>query len=296
MAAHEPVSDATVQSAMETWGMPPDMLAEARMWYANLQQNSYFSKAFMVPWSMPGATPQEQIPGMLVAVSTPESTRAFKASVSQNQEGARIVDDPEWLYFQVYWYPRLSMLNFKGLTDHAYPPTSMQQPLGEILAGMCRVKGIENWKNKYCIMDHGLYHESLRRLLRDLGIHNWLEITTDISWQGYRALDAYLKVFSGGMAPPAEEAHFLLNVASGPKCREHLQPEDWYMCREWRSVGQKESISEHALVDVRARTAMVLSGLARNCPQASARVARILGHIEVGAKGMKGVGEGKSRF
>ena len=104
---------------------------------------------------------------------------------------------------------------------------------------------------EYGTLTHGLYHDSLRSLLQRLGILNWIEITAGSSWAGYRALDAYIKIYSGGMTPPEEEAWFVLNLEVPVQQRRMFAPEYWYYCRNWYSMGQRTSISEHILLDLR---------------------------------------------
>ena len=57
--------------------------------------------------------------GVLLAVSTAESNQAFQRSVLANQQGQTITE-PEWWYFQVWWYQGLALLNFSGITDSTY--------------------------------------------------------------------------------------------------------------------------------------------------------------------------------
>ena len=62
--AHDPV-----RGQMAVWGLPLDMYEAAQDWYLTLAQGSYYATALKVPFVRGG------IPGMIVAVSTPESRK-----------------------------------------------------------------------------------------------------------------------------------------------------------------------------------------------------------------------------
>ena len=224
------------------WDMPGSMYADAKLWYEMVVNDSYFSKALMMAWTMGGVS------GCLVAVSTPDSNRAFQQSLRDNARGGMITA-PEWCFYTVFWFAGLVLLNFAGIGQRKYNGTELEMPLGILLRTACESQGIQFLP--YVQITGGSYHRSLRQLLYDLGIFAHLEITTGLSWRAYRGLDAYLKVFSGASEPPLEEAHFVLNTKYPVWARQLLSPEEWWKCVVWHSVGQRESITEHDLLDIR---------------------------------------------
>ncbi len=151
MAAWQPADD-DVRAMMLRWGMPDDAFALAQAWYVNLATSSYFTKALMVPVMYNGER------GVLLAVSTAQSNQAFQRSVLANQQGETITE-PEWWYFQVWWYPGLALLNFSGITDSRYQGAVLSDKLGELLGSMCDQRRIPNWREKYCRLDHGMYRD-----------------------------------------------------------------------------------------------------------------------------------------
>ena len=52
-----------------------------------------------------------------------------------------------------------------------------------------------------------------------------------------------MQVFAAGVGIPREEAHFVLNGMVDPfHQRRYVRPEDWYLCPDWLSWGQREGI------------------------------------------------------
>ena len=111
----------------------------------------------------------------------------------------------------------------------------------------CQAFGIADWRDRFCRIHSGYFKQSLRNLLAALGIQNWCEITSGFSWREYAALDAYVRIFSGGMLPPEEEAWYLLNVDVPSRDRIHPVPEDWWRYTSWLSIGQRACIDEWEL-------------------------------------------------
>ena len=149
------------------------------------------------------------------------------------------------------------MWNCSGMAEAQYRGQWVGK-FADILEEVCERKGIPEWRLKYGAVTHGLYQDGLRRLLPDLGMGVWTEITTGYSMWEYRCLDAYVKVFSRGVPPPRYEAHFVLGMER-PVLERHRtpRPEEWWQFRVWRSYGQRESITEYELNDVRANEALV---------------------------------------
>jgi hypothetical protein len=98
---------------------------------------------------------------------------------------------------------------------------------------------------------HVQYRQGLRNLLPRLGIVNWCEITSGLSWRAYCALDVYVRVFSTNMPPPTVEAHYLLNNDRPVFYRHPPRAEDWWEFAVWESIGQSPVVSEWAVRDLR---------------------------------------------
>ncbi len=172
------MDDQDVQQCMRRWGVSE---GQAREWYTAVRGNTYFAKALMIPMTIDGVS------GLIVACSTPAASRAYAAGAAANQEH-RIILDTDWFYFEVFWYPRLTLMNVCGLTDPQYGIRPLGN-LGHLLEDMCISQGRVNFRARYMQMLDGHYWASLRVCLHELGVTHWAEITAGLSWKAYRGLD-----------------------------------------------------------------------------------------------------------
>ena len=119
-------NDQYVNEKVEEWsiGYLPDAMARAREWLLQVANNSYDATAFMVPYGING------INGMIVACSTGESTR-IQHQNCQEQAAGMPVRDPSFLYFNVYWFPRMAILNFVGITKAKFQGSMIADHLGD---------------------------------------------------------------------------------------------------------------------------------------------------------------------
>ena len=213
----------------------------ALTYYLVVSTIKYFATGIMIPYTLKG------VRGVLLAVSTSESTRVSKENHGIHQSG-RMIKAPEWLFYQVWWFAGLAVLNFRGITESMYNGTNLNMLLGDFLDGIFSQKGIQDWKEKYCHMWAGYVRQGLRILLRDvLGVYNWVEITSGFSCRAYNALDVYIRLISTGMELPEEEAWYLLNTSVHPERRMLAVPEDWWRYSDYVSYGQRDVVAEELL-------------------------------------------------
>ena len=137
MAGYKVASEAEVRRSMANWRMPDANYAAAKQWHEGLVNGSYFATGIMVPAVINGAS------GMLLAVSTPESTRVSKQNYLDNVLG-RIISNPEWLYYAVWWYANLAFQNWSGITDAQYQGHEIGT-LGDVLDTECIKHGMVDW-------------------------------------------------------------------------------------------------------------------------------------------------------
>ena len=77
-----------------------------------------------------------------------------------------------------------------------------------------------------------------------LGIRMRYELSFGSSRNEDRGLNAFISSWHVGMAPPAEEAWFVLNISPPVYSRKVPMPDMWYRFNDWKSYGQRSSISE----------------------------------------------------
>ena len=114
-------SEQGIDEQREEWFLPNDVAGyQATVeWLCILSTQRYFTNAIQLPFSMNGTC------GVIIALSTPESTRVCKENTALLEQGSYVLD-PYWLYYQVWWYAGMSLLNFAGITD----PRFQGQPCG----------------------------------------------------------------------------------------------------------------------------------------------------------------------
>ena len=223
-----------VFSMMPYWGMPVSMSAQASEWVYLLETNSYYAKAFLVPQEING------IQMLVVAVSTPESCAFAKQNYELQQAGMRI-EHPEYFYYEVYVYPNVVLFNWYDLYH-----TGQHVPgkLVVLLDQLCAGQGILNWKSAYQPDQEGYFNANLRRLFGDLGVYHWIELTSGLSWHGYRCLDCYTRVHTRGMPPPDYEAWDLLGMDVAVEQRVEPRADDWWRYSVRWSMGQRSIVAE----------------------------------------------------
>ena len=218
------------------WGVSP---ANALWWYEHIQRNRPFTKAMWIPMYWNGEH------GIMLGVSTPESTRRYQDDLLVNRDN-RIITNHEFLLYACWWYPKLVVFNIAGISNPAFQGVMLQYNLGEILDRIAPPE-LVGWRSQYLSVAGGMYNDVFRQVLLAFGVQYHVEMTFGLSLLAYLGVDAYVKFFHGNMPPPEYEAHFVLNDDRAPEYRRFHRPDQWWMCKVWRSLGQRESITESRL-------------------------------------------------
>ena len=276
------------------WKLPDSNLghAKAEYWFKKAREEAYFAKGFMINVPHKNA--------VLVAVSTPESTRAYNAAFSMATP--QPIQFPEWFFYDCYWYGGLASLNLAGITQHRFTQHHPERTpkMYELLDHLWAERRVtpDRWRQQYAYMHRGMYMDSFRRMLVDLQVPVWVELCCGRSLWEYMGLDLYAKVFAQGMRPPPEEAWYMLNCRPDvwPINRHEYYPEEWYLiCHHLISYGQRFSITESQIVTV--NNPYVLHHRIPGDPMNQARMA--VWEQELGSgipNTTKGKGKGKARL
>ena len=218
------------------WGVS---LENANWWYVLIGENGMYTKAMWIPmyWNCEH--------GIMLALSNGASNRQYHADLDVNRDN-RIITSHEFVWYDCYWYPKLVMFNIAGIGNAAFPGTLLPYNLGEILDRIAPPQ-LRDWRARYLNIAGGTYNDTFREVLLAFGVQYHLEMTFGLSQFAYLGIDAYVKVFHGSMPPPEYEAHFVLNDDRAPEYRHFHRPDQWWMCKVWRSIGQRESITESRL-------------------------------------------------
>ena len=107
---------------------------------------------------------------------------------------------------------------------------------------MCRLGMVSRLKGLYItytvgtgIVHAGSYRQGLRKLMSELlGIRMHYELSFGSSRNEHRGLNAFISSWYVGMAPPAEEAWFVLNVSPPVYSRKVPMPDLWFRFNDWK--------------------------------------------------------------
>ena len=109
-----------------------------------------------------------------------------------------IIDTPAWLYYDCYFFPGMTLLNWSGMTDATYNRCLHIGLLGDYLNAQFQSHGIVELKDAYCVATRGEpYFKGLRDLLGRLGVQVWLELVSRCSVRVCGALDVSVRMFAG---------------------------------------------------------------------------------------------------
>ena len=173
-----------VQQLCEDWGLDINLdgITRTCSWAMEVSISTFFTTAIMFTFCIDG------VDGVILAVSSALSTNICKENMAQYQRSA-VIDNPHWLYYDVWWYAGLALLNFSGILNNQYQGHLLSYQLGQLFDDVFASK-MPNWRMQFCIMTEGYFCDSLRHLLRQgMNVSNWLEITTGRSWRAYLGLD-----------------------------------------------------------------------------------------------------------
>ena len=154
----------------------------------------------------------------------------------ENQRRMRGIESPEWLHFDVYFYPGLVFGNISGFAD---PAATYLGTLSYVFQLLCTQAGIQNWRSHVFVGNGGWVYGGLRRLLQLLRIPVHSEVVSGLSYRRMASLDVFVATHTGamGMEPPSmalwNASHDVTDgITYFPK-----QDQWWYM-PVWRSEGQ----------------------------------------------------------
>ena len=183
---------------------------------------SFFAVAFHVPYNH-----HSYGQGVLGLYSTGESTLAQ----GTEQDGRN--PDPHWVFFNVVFFPGVYLGDLYGMRHnieaHEYCGT-----LGQFLQ-----IHLPQWRTSYPQVAGQMYFDSLRHILRALGIRVWIEVFAGYSKSAFRGLDVYWKLRGPGTIDRAA-SWWIVNSTRPPYSRWNVSPDEWDQCPDFVSVGTRD--------------------------------------------------------
>ena len=198
----------------------------------------------------------------------------------QNQINMGGIQNPEWLWFAVYFYPGLVFGNISGFAD---PAATYLGTLSYVFQLLCTQAGIQNWRSHVFVGNGGWVYGGLRRLLQLLRIHVHSEVVSGLSYRRMASLDVFVATHTGamGMGPPAMA---LWNASDDVKDGITYFPKQdhWWHMPVWRSAGQGDAsnIMDYQVdLSIHPQVQRVLAEMVRHARAGDAAAVRRIGHL-----------------
>ena len=223
-----------VHDSMRRWGTPAGEERKVYYWLKQLAENRWYATAVYFPYVW------QNVMGIYLCISTAESTRQCKANADvENQRRMRGIQIPEWMQFDVYFYPGLVFGNLFGFTNPAAEPLGT---LGNVLNRLFTNAGILDWRRHVNVAPGGWVYAGLRRLLQLLGIPVHAEVVSGISYRRMASLDVFVATHLGAMGiepQPMMRWNVCHEVQDG--IVQYFPKQDhWWHMPVWRPEGQYE--------------------------------------------------------
>jgi hypothetical protein len=269
-------SDDEVRYSMERWHTPPNHEAYARRWLKQCGSERWFACGIFFPilW--------EGVKGVCLAVSSVMSTRQSKTNNDPDyQHSMGGIPEPEWLYFDAFFYAHAVFGNFSVFQDER-----LGKPIGYLLHvfdTLCTARGIVAWKANLFVHPGQWVYSSMRYLLGQLGIPIHAEIVSGLSYRALATLDVFIAYHAAFMGTdPQKMAIWNVSPEVGPEMK-YPRQDQWWWLPVWRSFGQSDEYPN--MLDYPALPPQVHNVLALALPYASPgslasrRIGNIIGHL-----------------
>ena len=237
------VSDARVYGRMAAWGMygnddstEPGVWADAKEYLLRTYKEAWYGVAFVLPYTL------SECDGVLVVFSNSRSKKVYLHNERKLREGI-VIDDPHWLYYEIYFVPGISMMNLGDLCRGRRLDIRMGDLIDERT-------GSQVWRQEYCSVVGGEFHHSrLRRVFHEVfRCPYWTELKIGLSRQQYRCLDVYMKLVSSDEDIAQDDAWWVLGMNTPWHQRpRNVSPRDWRSYKDWYSYGQRHALPERKI-------------------------------------------------
>ena len=248
--------DPLILDKARRWGMvdqqnnvTPHAYQMASEWYQHVWEAGAYAIQVCMPFAM---SPTDH--GVLCIGSTAPS--CIQDNQNQSISSTRPVTHPGWHLFEAWYFSGLVMHNITGMTitqtggvrlglahevfDRAWMDKSRHTRLNV------------NWRQMYLPRADEQYFDCLWRMLMDLDVKYWMVYTAGLSYKAYRGLDCYIRSYARDVTEPADEAWYILNTELPWYDRAWRQPQEWYLCHNWLSYGQRPVTANWILSGINA--------------------------------------------
>jgi len=238
-----PQMQSQAQQSMGEWNIP-GIITEYGMetkdtriveeWCELCDVSRYYAQAYCIQGERDGQQ------GIFIVCSTPLSTWQYKQNHRNDELHERIVD-PDYYYFDTWWYPGKCPGNWKGCTWGGI----YLGPFEDFLNDLCMKANIPDWRQRYAPRAGEWHNQQLYRLVNILGIPWVIKITAGLCMSEFRCLDVYERIQTGNGYVPDYEAWFIVGMeVLPPRARRIPEQHEWWHFPVRFSRGQKSLVAE----------------------------------------------------
>ena len=271
-------SEAEVEQGMKEWHMTEGQEVLVWHWLKRLRENTFLATAMYFAFQWRG------LPGVFLCLSTAASTRLSKENAKvENLLNMGGVALPEYLLFDVYFYPDLVFGNLDGFKC---PDARHLGNLRDVFDHLCAEARIANWMQVVFTGQGSWLYAGFRRLLQLLGVPVHAEVVSGLSYRRIASLDVFVATHTGamGMMPPPMALWTASYDDDG--ITYFPQQDHWWHMPVWRSVGQAHALNcmdYQVNLSIHPHMQRVLSEMVCHArtgdPTAARRIRTLLGHI-----------------
>ena len=224
-------SDAEVNDGMVRWQRQPVDETHVRHWIKALKESTFLATAVYFPYLWQGTM------GVFLCLSTPRSTRLSKENcMPDTQRRFGGIATPEYLFFDVYFYPGMAFGDLGGFFDARALPLGL---LGHVLYQLCNQAGIPFSGQEFFVRPGAWLYGGFRTLMQRLGVPLHAEVVSGLSYRRLASLDVFMAIHSAAMGMgPSPMAQWIVSHEDADRIRYYPRQDHWWHMAVWRPAGQ----------------------------------------------------------
>ena len=154
----------------------------------------------------------------------------------ENQRRYGGIDTPEYLFYEVFFYPGMVFGNLAGFVD------SHAQPLGtlaHVFNQLCTQARIASWGQDVFVRPGGWAYGGFRTLMQRLRVPVHAEVVSGLSYRRLASLDVFMAIHTAamGMGPPPM-ALWTVSNEDADGIQHYPQQDQWWHMPVWRPADQ----------------------------------------------------------
>ena len=154
----------------------------------------------------------------------------------ENQRRYGGIDTPEYLFYEVYFYPGMVFGNLAGFVDSRALPLGT---LGHVFNQLCTQARIASWGQDVFVRPGGWVYGGFRTLMQRLRVPVHAEVVSGLSYRRLASLDVFMAIHTAAMGMgPSPMAQWIVSHEDADRIRYYPQQDQWWHMPVWRPAGQ----------------------------------------------------------